>query len=227
MSDLKPIKLYSHAAGPNPWRVVMVLKELNLPYTEEFVEFSNIKSEPYISTNPNGRVPAIDDPNTNITLWESGAILQYLVQAYDKDHKISFPTGSKESFFANQWLFFQASGQGPYYGQAAWFSNFHPEKLPSVIERYQKEAMRVVGVIDSHLKKHNLKYLVPDEQNPEGKPTYADIAFVPWGVNVGWLMGKDVFADGEYPAYKGWFDRVTARAAVKEALDHKASLTKH
>ena len=82
-----------------------------------------------------------------------------------------------------------------------------------------------MGVIDSHLKKHNLKYLVADAQNPEGKPTYADIAFIPWGVSTAWLTGKDIFADGEYSAYKGWIDRLTARHAVKEALDHKAELT--
>jgi len=120
MSTLKPIKLYTHASGPNPWKVVMALKELSLPYTESFVDFAKIKEEPYTLVNPNGRVPAIEDPNTDITLWESGAILQYLVATYDKDHKISFEKGTKESYLADQWLFFQVSGQGPYYGQAAW-----------------------------------------------------------------------------------------------------------
>lgn len=67
MSNLKPITLYSHAGGPNPWKVVMALKELSLPYTTEMVEFSNMKSEPFVSTNPNGRVPAIDDPNTGVS----------------------------------------------------------------------------------------------------------------------------------------------------------------
>lgn len=43
------------------------------------------------------------------------------------------------------------SGQGPYFGQAAWFAMWHPEKLPSAIERYRKEVLRVVGVLNSHL----------------------------------------------------------------------------
>jgi len=226
MSNLKPITLYTHASGPNPWKVFMALKELSIPFTESFVDFAKIKEEPYISVNPNGRVPSIDDPNTGITLWESGAILQYLAETYDKDNKISFAAGSKESHLANQWLFFQVSGQGPYYGQAAWFQNFHAEKIPSAIERYQKEVVRVIAVIDSHLKKHNLKYLVADAENPEGKASYADISFVPWGVNAGWLLGKDIFADGQYASYKAWIDRVSARPAVKESLEHKAELTK-
>jgi glutathione S-transferase len=66
----KPIHLYSHATGPNPWKVVIFLEELGIPYETEFVDFANIKKEPFINVNPNGRVPAITDPNTNVTLWE-------------------------------------------------------------------------------------------------------------------------------------------------------------
>ena len=56
--------------GPNPWKVVIVLEELKLPYETEMVDFSLIKKEPFINVNPNGRVPAIEDPNTGLTLWE-------------------------------------------------------------------------------------------------------------------------------------------------------------
>lgn len=70
-----------------------------------------MKQEPFVSKNPNGRVPAIEDPNTGITLWESGAILQYLVDKYDKDGKISY-TSEPEKYYLNQWLQFQMSGQG-------------------------------------------------------------------------------------------------------------------
>ena len=68
---LKPIKLYTHATGPNPWKVVIILLELGIPYEEDYVDFSKIKQEPFISVNVNGRVPAIEDPNTGITLWEA------------------------------------------------------------------------------------------------------------------------------------------------------------
>lgn len=104
---------------------------------------------------------------------------------------------------------------------------FHAEKLPSAIERYQAETLRVVGVIDAYLKKHGLKWLVADAENPEGKASYADISFVPWGVNAAGVVGKDIFADGAYGAYKGWMDRVCARPAVKEALEEKAGLAGH
>lgn len=62
---------------------------------------------------------AIQDPNTGLTLWESGAILNYLIEQYDTKNLISYTT-LKEKHHCNQWLHFQVSGQGPYYGQAGW-----------------------------------------------------------------------------------------------------------
>jgi glutathione S-transferase len=130
---------------------------------------AEIKQEPYIQLNPNGRVPTIEDPNTGITLWESGAIVEYLIDTYDKEQKLSidaFP----EKYHLKQFLYFQVSlllverceaqlsnltlqtsGQGPYYGQLAWFKAFHPEKIESAISRYEDQSIRVVAVLDKIL----------------------------------------------------------------------------
>lgn len=56
--------------GPNPWKVAIILEELGVPYHQEFLDFSVLKQEPFISVNPNGRLPALEDPNTSITLFE-------------------------------------------------------------------------------------------------------------------------------------------------------------
>jgi len=66
----KPITLYGHNRGPNPWKVAMILEELEIPYEVTFVPLEDIKKEPYELKNPNGRLPAIDDPNTGVTLFE-------------------------------------------------------------------------------------------------------------------------------------------------------------
>ncbi|OOF94862.1 hypothetical protein ASPCADRAFT_6538 [Aspergillus carbonarius ITEM 5010] len=132
--SLKPIILYGHTLGPNPWKVVMILEELNVPYKTTYVPSTEVKKEPFILINPNSRLPVIEDPNTGITLWESGAIIEYLVETYDKDKKISFQAGTPEYFHAKQWIYFQVSGQGPYFGQAAWFRSWHPENVPSAKE---------------------------------------------------------------------------------------------
>lgn len=56
--------------GPNPWKVAIILEELGVPYHQEFLDFSVLKQEPFISANPNGRLPALEDSNTSITLFE-------------------------------------------------------------------------------------------------------------------------------------------------------------
>ena len=70
MSAVKPMTVYYMGPSPNPWKVVIVLEELGLPYELKKLDSSELKVEPYISINPNGRVPALIDPNENITLWE-------------------------------------------------------------------------------------------------------------------------------------------------------------
>lgn len=123
-----------------------------LTWRQIFVDLAKVKEEPFTKLNPNGRVPVIEDPNTGITLWESGAIIEYLIDTYDKEGKISH--GSKafpEFYLEKQYLHFQMSGQGPYYGQYAWFSVFHPEKVESAVKRYEEQTLRVVGVLDKIL----------------------------------------------------------------------------
>ena len=100
---------------------------------------------------------------------ESDAILLYLAGKYDPEHKISAKDGN-EKYTQLQWLFFQGSGQGPYLGQLGWFLRLHPEKIPSAIERYEKEAIRIFGALDGVLAKQ--EYLVG------GRATIADISFV-------------------------------------------------
>ena len=96
--------------------------------------------------------------------------MQYLVDKYDQAHKISVPANDDQKYIQTQWLYFQASGQGPYFGQAAWFLMYHPEKVPSALDRYRKEILRVLGVLESVLSKQ--EWLVG------GKPTVADISLV-------------------------------------------------
>lgn len=161
------------------------------------------------------RVPCIEDPNTGIILWESGAILEYLLDTYDSEGKLSFAS-SPEKYYAKQYLHYQASGQGPYHGQAAWFANFHPEKIPSAIDRYRNEIRRVTKVLDGILT--GKEYLVGE------RCSYADLAFVPWATLVPSLLGgvEKEEIERETPNYSAWIDRLTARPAVKKVLEEKA-----
>jgi hypothetical protein len=113
-TNLQPLLLHG-SGGPNPAKVLILLSVLNLPHRAITVPLSEVKSQPYTDLNPNGRLPTLVDPNNNdLTLWETGAIVTYLVTRYDKEGKFSFEQGSEEAWHALQWLCFQVSGQGPY-----------------------------------------------------------------------------------------------------------------
>ncbi|RYP20908.1 hypothetical protein DL765_002558 [Monosporascus sp. GIB2] len=205
---MKPITLYSHHLGPNPWKVALVLEELNIPYKAKFVDMKDVKQEPYILLNPNGRLPTIEDPNTGLTLWESGAIVEYLIEQYDNDHKISYAE-APETYLAKQWLFFQVSGQAPYYGQAVWFTRSHPEKLPSAIKRYVDEMHRVTEVLEKGLEKGD--WLVGD------KCTYADLSFFAWQRGAPMFAGEDIYE--KFPKVGAWMKRMESRPAVRKVIE--------
>lgn len=105
----------SHRIQANPPR---------LPYKTHKIEISKNtqKEDWFLAINPNGRIPALTDTFSDgqpINLFESGSIMQYLVDRYDTEHKISFPKGTREYYEMNNWLFFQNAGVGPMQGQAS------------------------------------------------------------------------------------------------------------
>ncbi|KAI1808231.1 glutathione S-transferase [Daldinia bambusicola] len=211
MSSLKPLILWGNTA-PNPVKVQIILEELKIPYENKNIEFSEVKKEPFISVNPNGRVPAIEDPNTGVTLWESGAIIEYLIDTYDKEHKLSYGT-SPEKYLIQQWIAFQISGQGPYYGQAVWFYSLHPEKVQSAIDRYVKEIERVRSVLEKHLSTSASGWLVGD------KVTVADLAWVIWEhMAIVLLKVLGINLEGKYPHYEAWYKKLAERPVVQKAI---------
>jgi len=220
------ITLFSHKAGPNGWKVAIVMEELGIKYETKYLDFQSgeHKAPEHTKHNPNGRIPTIiDHDNNDFTLWESNAIIKYLVDRYDKENKIHFPHSTKEDYETDQWMNFQVSGQGPYFGQAVWFGAFHPEKLPSAIDRYQKEAIRVLTVLDGVLA--NKKYLVGD------KPTIADFAWVPWNKMLGWFlsMGEGSTYNEEVKKltnFNRWNDEITSRESVKKVYAIKEAVSK-
>jgi glutathione S-transferase len=121
--------------------------------------------------------------------------IEYLLATYDTSNSLSY-TSSPNKFLTQSWLHFQTSGQGPYFGQRAWFTFYAEEKPASVLDRYGAEIWRVTGVIEAALKK-NGDWLVGD------KCSYADLAFVPWYWLCPAIMGegfdKVSFYSSEFP----------------------------
>ncbi|KAF3390592.1 Glutathione S-transferase 1 [Penicillium rolfsii] len=213
---LKPIKIYGGSFGPNPLKVSIILQELGLPVEEVPTQLYDLKKPEYQALNPNGRLPTIEDPNTGIVLWESGAIIEYLIETYDKDHALSFPRGSPEAHHARQFLHFQMSGQGPYFGQAVWFKRYHPERVQSAIDRYITEVRRVSGVLDRILAKR--EWLVG------GRVSYADLAFVSWQNTARNVLAEDGYDENDFPNLSAWLARLNSRPVVKELNEKQQAM---
>lgn len=212
-----------------------VLRFNRLPYKTHKIDIQkNVQKEQwFLDINPNGRIPALTDTFSDgrtIRLFESGSIMQYLVEQYDQEeHKISYPAGSRETYEVNNWLFFLNAGVGPMQGQANHFHRYAPEKIEYGVNRYQNETRRLYGVLDKHLATSSSGYLVGE------KCTIADIAHWGWVTAAGWA-GVDI---EEFPHLKAWDERMLKRPGVeegrhvpdphrmKELLKDKAATEKH
>ncbi|QKX57119.1 uncharacterized protein TRUGW13939_04227 [Talaromyces rugulosus] len=215
---MQSIILYGHHTGANPKKVVMVLEELQIPYEIKLLEFPEMKQPAYEKINPNGRVPAIEDPNTGVALWESGAIIEYLVDKYDQKRQISFEPGTANFYHAKQWLHFQTSGQGPYFGQAVWFKRFHKERVQTAIDRYVNEIRRVSGVLNGFLEGRS--YLVDD------KCSYADLVFVSWFEIIPWVAEGDIDLEKDFHNVYRWLESLKSRPSVIVGLGAKSAAPK-
>ncbi|KAI0195436.1 glutathione S-transferase [Astrocystis sublimbata] len=188
------------AKPSKPIQVVCLLEELGLNYKINSFRFDEVKKPPFININPNGRTPAIEDPNTGLTLWETGAI----------HHCVP-----------SQWLHFQVIGQGPYFGQLGWFAHLHPEKVPAAIERYTNELHRVLGVLEIALSNRpdDAQWLVGD------KMTFADMAFMPWIFRLSEVLSlpwDEVWKDT--PRVRAWHKRMVELPSWKRSMDIRARL---
>jgi GST-like protein len=159
----------------------------------------------FLSLNPNGKIPAIIDPNgpggKPLGLFESGAILQYLAEKTGK----LWPPETRARYDVAQWLFFQMAHIGPMLGQAHHFRMYAPEQIPYAVDRYTKEAKRLYGVLDKRLKVH--AYLA-------GNYSIADIATWPWLRR----PERQGVERADYPNVQRWFDAIAARPAVERGL---------
>src|SRR5262249_31257546 len=132
----RPIDLY-YWPTPNGWKITIMLEECGLPYAVIPVNISKgdqFKPE-FLPLPPNTRMPAIvdhDGPGRRpISIFESGAILQYLGRKTGK----LYPKDERGRIEVDQWLFWQMANQGPKAGEANHFRNCSAENRPYAVDR--------------------------------------------------------------------------------------------
>jgi len=203
-----PNKLVYYTFGtPNGIKPSIALEELGLEYKTETIDITkNTQKEPwYLEINPNGRIPALKDGDQRI--FESGAILMYLADQYDKDNKISYEYGTSDYYEMLSWLMFQMGGIGPMQGQANHFRAMAKVRSDYGIERYVEETKRLYSVLEIRLSKAD--WLAGD------KYTVADIANYSWVRSGPLLLGLDL---GEWPGVKKWVETIDKREAVQRGI---------
>ena len=132
----------------------------------DFEKKEQLKPE-FLTISPNGRIPAICDRETNLTLFESGAILVYLAEKTG----LFLPMAGASRAKVMEWLMFQMANVGPMMGQAGVFSRYFEPKLEDAIARYRNESRRLYGVLDKRLE---------SEEYLAGEYSIADMATYPW-----------------------------------------------
>jgi GST-like protein len=202
----KPIELH-YWPTPNGFKISIMLEECRLPYVMVPVNISKGEQfkPDFLKISPNNRMPAIVDPQgpggRPISIFESGAILQYLGRKTGK----LYPADERARVEVDQWLFWQMGGLGPMAGQLNHFKHYARETLPYAIKRYEDEVNRLYGVMNTRLAGRDFL---------AGKYSIADIACVGW-VNL-WKRQDQNLDD--FPHLKRWLETMKARPAVQKGM---------
>jgi GSH-dependent disulfide-bond oxidoreductase len=200
------IELY-YWTTPNGHKVTIFLEEAGAAYEIHPVNISQGEqfSEFFLSFSPNNRIPAIRDTaprdgGAPLTVFESGAILEYLAE---KEGQF-LPAAPRAKYDVLQWLYWQVGGLGPMAGQNHHFVQYAPERIPYAMERYVKETNRLYGVLNKQLE--GKEFIC-------GAYSIADMACYPWIVP----YERQQQNLDDFPNIKRWFAAVAARPAVQRA----------
>lgn len=204
------IDLYTDSS-PNGFKATIALEELDLPYRLHHVRIDKgeHRKPEFLSLNPHGRIPVIVDRETDITLFESAAILLYLAEKADQ----LLPRQPGKRWEAIKWLQFHASSVGPLLGQRVHFEMFASERNLPAIERYRRLTDDAFRVLDQHLT--NNIWLAGDEYS------IADIATFGW-THIATVCGL-TFRHHEH--LSRWHATVENRPAVQRGISIPAPAT--
>ena len=199
---------------PNGWKATIMLEECGLDYNIVPVDIGGGDqfSPEFLRISPNNRMPAIVDHEPvdggdPVTIFESGAILEYLA---DKSGMF-LPSTPRERARVMQWVHWQMANLGPMMGNANHFKNYgrnladDPKQLEYGIKRFVGEVDRLSGVMDAQLSVND--YLAGPEY------TIADIITWPWAMLIGRMIDETMWET--FPHLKRWVDTVRERPAVE------------
>jgi GST-like protein len=201
---MTPIRLHT-AATPNGHKASIMLEETGLPYEVRHVDIERGgQHDPaFVALNPNRKIPVIEDSDLGLALAESGAILHHLARRSGR----LLPADGTDASRTLEWTLFQAAHVGPTLGQLWHWRVFARDRPPAVLARFEREARRVLGVLDGRLVRH--PHLVGEAYG------IADVMTWPW-IRAA-VEGIGVPID-DFPALSRWYAAVGDRPAVRRGL---------
>lgn len=190
------IDLYS-SATPNGRKISIMLEELGVQYNAIHIDLEKREqfSDFFSKISPSNKIPVIVDNDKGNTVFESGAILLYLAEKYDKFLNKNY------YWEIVQWLFFQMSYVGPMLGQAHQYLFYNPGKSKFAEEKSKGYTKHVYQILDERLSSR--EYIV-DEYS------IADISIWPWTAR----FERHQINLNEYPNVLRWYLEISNRTAV-------------
>lgn len=224
-----PIQLYSMGT-PNGVKVTILLEELveRMPGFEYDAWLTKIDGAQFdsgfVAVNPNSKIPCMlhytgATWNQPTRVFESGAIMLYLCEQFDKDH-VFLPTEPRLRAECLSWLMFQM-GSGPYVGGGGFghFYQYAPVKIEYCVNRATMELKRLLDVLDRHLGGKSGGLSSGGPYMCGAQYTIADMALWPWfgALALGRLYGDSAtYLDIEsYTHVMAWAKRINERPAVQ------------
>ncbi|MAI16583.1 MAG: glutathione S-transferase [Gammaproteobacteria bacterium] len=182
---------------PNGRKISIALEEFAAAYEVHPVNLQNNEqfAERFLAISPNNKIPAIVDHDNGQSLMESGAILLYLADKFDR-------FWGADRWQTTQWLMLQVASVGPMLGQVHYFSKYNAGKAPYAEDRFRNEALRLYGVLEARLAK---------EEFLSGSYSIADMATWPWISRYEWQQ-IDLT---NFPNLCRWYQQIAEREAVQ------------
>ena len=199
------ITLYG-MSSPNVRKILIALEEMGLAYTARHV--SVFRGEQFAAEitalNPMAKVPILIDsegPAAGLPIFESGAILIYLAEAYGPQF---LPASGPERYRVLEWLVIQVATMGPALGNNSHF-RLMAENNAYAAARFRRMSAQTYRALDRRL----------GEAPFLGGEAYsiADMAAYPWAR----YFRRHGMRDDDCPHLMDWMDRVGARPGVRAA----------
>lgn len=155
------------------------------------------------------RVPVLEDPNTEVVAWESGAVINYILRVYDKNNKFGAGPSEQDKVDFDKWTMFNLSTLGPMQGQANWYIKYNATDNSDARKRYVDWTYLCWSVLEGQLAKTDGQSLL------EKGYTAVDMHCYPWLKNHEYA---ELPTDG-YPNLQKFLKVMEARPEVSAAYE--------